>query len=295
MARARNIKPGFFKNEILGVADPLLSLLFEGLWILADRAGKLEDRPLRIKGEVFPYREGLDMEAMLNWLQSEGFIRRYAVAGKRYILVLEFVKHQNPHKNETESDIPDPEEIRSEPEFIGSTRADSLSLDSLIPDSLIPDSLIADSGFTDSPITDLSGQPPAEDKPPKAKKAKEPAPTNEVWQAYAEAYRIRYKADPIRNAMVNGQLAQLVGRLGADEAPAVAEFYLTHKNRFYVEKMHPVGLLLSDAEKLRTEWATGRQVTATQANQADKTQANFNAFAPLIAEAQAKERINAQH
>jgi hypothetical protein len=136
MARARNIKPGFFKNEILGVADPLLSLLFEGLWILADRAGKLEDRPLRIKGEVFPYREGIDMESMLDWLQSNGFIRRYVVAGKRYILVLEFVKHQNPHKNETASDIPDPEEIRAKPEIVGSTRADSLSTDSLIPDSL---------------------------------------------------------------------------------------------------------------------------------------------------------------
>ncbi|APW37634.1 hypothetical protein RD110_10895 [Rhodoferax koreense] len=142
MARARNIKPGFFKNEILGVADPLYSLLFEGLWILADRAGKLEDRPLRIKAEVFPYRDGLDIEAMLTWLQDQGFIRRYVVAGKRYILVLEFVKHQNPHKNETESEIPDPEEIGTKPELIGSTRADP---GFLIPDSLIPDSLNSDS------------------------------------------------------------------------------------------------------------------------------------------------------
>ena len=99
MARARNIKPGFFKNEILGVADPLYSLLFEGLWVLADRSGRLEDRPLRIKGEVFPYREGLNVDAMLTWLESNGFIRRYTAQGKKCILVLEFVKHQNPHKN----------------------------------------------------------------------------------------------------------------------------------------------------------------------------------------------------
>jgi hypothetical protein len=86
MARARNIKPGFFKNEILGVADPLYSLLFEGLWVLADRAGRLEDRPLRIKGEVFPYRDGLNVDAMLNWLESNGFIRRYTAQGKKCIL-----------------------------------------------------------------------------------------------------------------------------------------------------------------------------------------------------------------
>lgn len=88
MARARNIKPGFFKNEILGVADPLYSLLFEGLWVLADRAGRLEDRPLRIKGEVFPYRDGLDMDAMLNWLQENGFIQRTEVDGLRTINIL---------------------------------------------------------------------------------------------------------------------------------------------------------------------------------------------------------------
>ena len=152
MARARNIKPGFFKNEILGVADPLYSLLFEGLWVLADRSGRLEDRPLRIKGEVFPYREGLNVDAMLTWLESNGFIRRYTAQGKKCILVLEFVKHQNPHKNETESELPSPsdectkhEEIGTTTEIIGSTRADSLSSDSLSSDSLIPDTPILNS------------------------------------------------------------------------------------------------------------------------------------------------------
>ena len=159
MARARNIKPGFFKNEILGVADPLYSLLFEGLWVLADRSGRLEDRPLRIKGEVFPYRDGLNVDAMLNWLESNGFIRRYTAQGKKCILVLEFVKHQNPHKNETESELPAPSDERTQPEeigtvteIIGSTRADSLSSDSLIPDSLSSDSLIPESLIPDPPI-----------------------------------------------------------------------------------------------------------------------------------------------
>ena len=160
MARARNIKPGFFKNEILGVADPLYSLLFEGLWVLADRSGRLEDRPLRIKGEVFPYRDGLNVDAMLNWLESNGFIRRYTAQGKKCILVLEFVKHQNPHKNETESELPapsdectQPEEIGTVTEIIGSTRADSLSSDSLIPDTPILNSVPNGTGGK-PPITD---------------------------------------------------------------------------------------------------------------------------------------------
>ena len=127
------------------------------------------------------------------------------------------------------------------------------------------------------------------------KKAEKAQPgTGAAWCAYKDAYHDRYGADPVRNAMVNGQLSNLVKRLGAEVAPYVAAFYVTHNNRYYVEKMHPVGLLLSDAEKLRTEWVTGRQSTATQANLADKTQANFSAFAPLLAEAQSKEGIHAE-
>ena len=95
---------------------------------------------------------------------------------------------------------------------------------------------------------------------------------------------------PVRNATVNGQLANLVARLGAEEAPAVAAFYVRSNNSRYVGAGHSVGMLLMDAEKLRTEWATGRQTTATQARLADRAQSNLNAFAPLIAEAEARER-----
>ena len=150
MARARSIKPGIFKNEILGVADPLYTLAFEGLWVLADREGRLEDRPLRIKAETFPYRDGIDMEFILNWLESNQFIKRYKVEGKPYIAIISFLKHQNPHKNEVESEIPPVEsadipnkseqvQIKSEP--LGLT-PDSLNLTPLtlnpVTDSLIP-------------------------------------------------------------------------------------------------------------------------------------------------------------
>lgn len=145
MARARNIKPALFKNEVLGVADPMLTLLFEGLWLLADKAGRLEDRPLRIKGELFPYRDGIDTEGLLAWLASEGFITRYTVNGKRFIQVENFDKHQNPHRNEPESVIPSASEGCITTDFGGTTSAilGSAPADSLIPDSgsLIPDSL----------------------------------------------------------------------------------------------------------------------------------------------------------
>jgi len=108
MPRARNIKPGFFMNEYLAECDLAARLLFIGLWCLADREGRLEDRPKRIGAFVFPY-EQYDIDNLLEQLAERGFIIRYQVDGKKYIQVVNFKKHQNPHVREAASEIPAPE------------------------------------------------------------------------------------------------------------------------------------------------------------------------------------------
>jgi hypothetical protein len=148
--RARNLKPALFKNEILGTSDPLYTILFEGLWCLADRAGRLEDRALRIKAEVFPYRDGLDIDALLLWLHNLGFIVRYVVGGVRLIQIIKFLEHQSPHKNEVPSVLP---ELDRSGHNQGSDKARpktaplALTPSSLTPDSglLTPDSLVRES------------------------------------------------------------------------------------------------------------------------------------------------------
>jgi len=107
MARSRNIKPGFFLNDELAECDPLARLLFAGLWCIADREGRLEDRPKRIKAEVLPY-DDCDIDQLLNQLAEHGFIIRYEIAGSQYIQIVNFLKHQNPHYKESESIIPPP-------------------------------------------------------------------------------------------------------------------------------------------------------------------------------------------
>jgi len=157
MARARNLKPGFFKNEDLAECSPLARLLFAGLWCLADRAGRLEDRPKRIRAEILPYDDG-SVDDMLAELHRAGFILRYQVAEQRYIQVLNFTKHQNPHCREPESTIPAPGEhsastmqepcssgasMEQAPEEHGTGPADSLNL---IPDSLNPTTATSPAG-----------------------------------------------------------------------------------------------------------------------------------------------------
>lgn len=284
MARARNIKPALFKNEILGVADPIYTLLFSGLWLLADREGRLEDRPLRIKAELFPYREGIDMPAMLGWLRDSGFIYRYSYGENRYIEIANFTKHQNPHKNEVPSEIPsvsigciDTDKIGTSAEEIKTAPADSLSLDLLIPDSLSSDSL-----NTDSKALQLA-EAPAPGKKKRVVKAKDPEAevakeaNAETWQAYSDSYFNRYGAEPVRNAKANKMISEIVKRLGAEEAPHVAFYFVGINDSWYVKNIHDLGILLSKCESIRTQWATGTQMNGVTARQIENTQANMSA------------------
>lgn len=138
MARARNIKPGFFENEDLADCGLEAMLLFAGLWTLADREGRLEDRPRRIKAKLFAYFD-LDVDAALEALAARGFVQRYTCEGSPYIQVTNFGKHQSPHIKETPSTIPAPGQPGT------STGQDENVMRAAPPDSLIPDSRNAES------------------------------------------------------------------------------------------------------------------------------------------------------
>lgn len=145
MARARNIKPGFFKNPELVELPFETRLLYIGLWTLADREGYLEDRAKRIRMEIFP-ADDVDVEKGLADLAKHGFIYRYTVEGNGYLHICKFLEHQHPHHAEKPSGIPKPgtslglfdgESTQNPSHTLGKTQANPS--DSLIPDSLNPD------------------------------------------------------------------------------------------------------------------------------------------------------------
>ena len=162
MARARNIKPGFFTNEVLAELSLESRLLFIGLWTIADKAGRLHDRPKRIKMQVFPL-DSIDVDPVLEQLAKAGFIWRYEVDEGKYIQIVNWDKHQNPHHREKESDIPAPVDRRSvnagnhfddsddKPEAsAGKAEASTGNAGSSRADSLIL--RFSDTGFSDSLI-----------------------------------------------------------------------------------------------------------------------------------------------
>lgn len=148
MARARNIKPGLMENEHLADLSHGHRLLFIYLWMLADREGRVEDRPKRIKAMAFPYDDDMDIDAMLWALDKARFILRYKHAEVSAIQVLNFSKHQTPHVREKASNLPSPEQAPAKAVLSTVKGSDEASPRS--PDSLIEDSLIEDSGFSDS-------------------------------------------------------------------------------------------------------------------------------------------------
>jgi hypothetical protein len=141
MARARNIKPGFFTNEDLVELDFGTRILFAGLWTLADREGRLEDRPKKIKIGVFP-ADNVDIEVMLQELHRYNFIKRYEANGEKYIQIVSWHKHQSPHHTEKASVIPAEDGALTVKERKGDGEPRNEDggnpPDSLIPDSLIP-------------------------------------------------------------------------------------------------------------------------------------------------------------
>jgi hypothetical protein len=216
MARMRTLKPSFFTNELLAELPLTGRLLFQGLWCWADRLGRLEDRPLRIKAHILPFDDA-DADALLNDLAERGFIVRYVVDGQRYIQVVNFSKHQTPHVKEAASTLPGPDEHSAS---TGLTPEEHSASTFLLLD---PGLLELDPGTvphgTDAPARDTPArEEPA--KPPKYTPAFEtfwrsyPRPNGRAWDkpaTYAAWRRLRPDGE-MADAICAGVAAWRLGR-----------------------------------------------------------------------------------
>jgi hypothetical protein len=101
------IREGFFLDEKLSECSFETRLLFLGLWLLADREGKLEDKPKRIGVQVFPYEHAkLEINKMLDELEKYAFIKRYEKNDMKIISIKNFTKYQSIHPKEARSVLP---------------------------------------------------------------------------------------------------------------------------------------------------------------------------------------------
>jgi len=223
--RARNIKPGYFKNEVLGTIDPLAQLLFAGLWCLADRDGRLEDRPMRIRGEVFPYRN-VDVNGLLTLLADAGLIIRYSAGQGNYLEVVKFKEHQNPHPHEAKSKIPERNQCHGM----------SLHVTKCTADSLIPDSLI----LKDIEV-DAKTCPPPLGKKGKGK-PRPPSGNHQIFIAWwCRTYRLKHEEPYMFDGKKDGRhVSDILKTFSLEEATLKACDFLMSEDPFYKGK-HDLG------------------------------------------------------
>lgn len=279
MARIRSIKPDFWTDEKVVDLSAFARLLFIGLWNFADDDGRMVYSPKRIKMQIFP-ADNLDISELFGELRRESLIVIYTVDNVEYLQVTNFTEHQKIDKR-TASRLPPPPPPAELP------RNPTTDMEGKGRDR---DVLKTPIGVFAT--NSVSNTEPLKNKTTALVKTTVGSETEEfqfacreTWGAYSAAYEKRYKVEPKRNATVNAQINQFVKRIGFEESPQVAAFYVFNNSAFYVKKMHSVGMLLAEAEKHRTEWATNKRVTDTEARQADKTQAIGGVFQELIEEA----------
>lgn len=106
MARIRTIKPEFFTDSKVAKKQPIVRLFFAGLWVYADKEGRLEEDQDLLKLHLIPYDKQTVETCLLGLIPDQ--IIRYEVLGKRFIQIRHFKKHQRPHPKESESQIPPP-------------------------------------------------------------------------------------------------------------------------------------------------------------------------------------------
>jgi hypothetical protein len=268
MARIRTIKPAFWSDAKIAELSYGCMAFFIGLWNFCDDEGKCENDPRQLSLRM-PVFRSKDILSWLRTLSELGLIQFSECS--QWVLVTNW-EHQR-------IDRPRPVIVKKESiQWLVKTNStnDRESSSSVRRKDRIGKDRI---GIGKDRILPPGVQAPAvaavEKAAPKVSSA-------ESWEAYQDAYQHRYGVVPIRNATVNAQMAQVVKRLGETEAPEVAAFYVSHNDAFYVRQVHPVGMLLRDAEKLRTEWATGRRTTAAGARAIDQKQNAYNAVQEVL-------------
>ena len=217
MARIRTIKPEAFDDPDLCALPPLARWLFVGLWTQADKAGRLEDDPRRIKVRLLAY-DDTDCDRLLASLAPK-FITRYAVEGRKYIQINNFEEHQHPHPKEADSTLPAPKPRSHHAEPCNSTASPGKAGAST-----------SESGF----LTMDSGS--------RAGKDGSPEPSAPAARLKPLAYKPRIDvAWPGRPPVPSALHAEFVSKLGGDATAAAAKLHAWYPTAAAPYEDQPIG------------------------------------------------------
>lgn len=112
MARIRSVHPNICVSETMATLPAELERTFVRLWTHCDDYGRALDNARLIKAALYPLNDEMTPERVdkdLDQLVRVGFIRRYEVDGRRYLVVVNWDTYQKPQKK-VDSKLPEPPE-----------------------------------------------------------------------------------------------------------------------------------------------------------------------------------------
>lgn len=115
-----------------------------------------------------------------------------------------------------------------------------------------------------------------------------PESTHTFIAAYCEAYKPRYKTNPVMDGVASGTAKRLVKDLGVAKAVALVECYLKMNDSFFIARRHNLMTFAQNLNAVQVFLDTHKTVTQTELRQQDRRQANINAFGDLLEESRAQ-------
>jgi len=98
MARQRIINPEFWLDyEIASIENPNACLFYIGTWNFCDDYGVIENNALKLKAQIFPYRE-VNVAELIDIFVKNGKFILFESGGKSWIFVKNFLKFQKIRK-----------------------------------------------------------------------------------------------------------------------------------------------------------------------------------------------------
>lgn len=104
--KIRSVRPEFFTDPMMASLDPMVRLLYVGLWCYVDDEGRGEWLPKQIEGAIFPF-EDVDIHALLEQLVRSARIVRYTDGDREFFHIPTFSEYQKPNRK-YDSRLPDP-------------------------------------------------------------------------------------------------------------------------------------------------------------------------------------------
>lgn len=107
-------------------------------------------------------------------------------------------------------------------------------------------------------------------------------PTNQFIASYAEAFKERWKTNPIMGPKNAGVAKRIVAALGPERARRYAWVYVSMNDFHFVNRQHDLVTMEQNLNKIAVAAETGKITTRNDAQKLERRQTNLEAFSSIL-------------